>query len=65
MAKIVMDSVEYDVPKEVAALLQVVSEERDGLRELAIWMTGCGYDFTQHEYFCTKRDEYFKKEKIT
>tara|TARA_R110002126_G_scaffold279405_1_gene426314 strand:+ start:331 stop:651 length:321 start_codon:yes stop_codon:yes gene_type:complete len=21
------------------------------LQELAIWMTGCGYDFTQHKYY--------------
>lgn len=21
------------------------------LQKFAIWMTGCGYDFTQHEYF--------------
>ena len=27
------------------------------LKEFAIWMTGCGYDFTQHEYFIQKRDE--------
>lgn len=25
------------------------------LQELAIWMTGCGYDFTQHEYFLENR----------
>jgi len=26
-------------------------EQRVDLQELAIWMTGCGYDFTQHEYY--------------
>jgi len=30
------------------------------LQELAIWMTGCGYDFTQHEYFCEQRDKLLK-----
>ena len=25
------------------------------LQELAIWMTGCGYDFTQHEYYIKNR----------
>lgn len=30
------------------------------LEDLAIWMTGCGYDFNQHEYFRTKRDELLK-----
>lgn len=26
-------------------------EHLDELKEFAIWMTGCGYDFTQHEYY--------------
>ena len=30
------------------------------LQDFAIWMTGCGYDFCQHEYFCKKRDELLK-----
>ena len=60
MAKIVIENDNYDVPAEVAALLQAVSEERDELKELAIWMTGCGYDFCQHEYFVQKRDELLK-----
>ena len=25
------------------------------LQELAIWMTGCGYDFTQHDYYLENR----------
>jgi hypothetical protein len=25
------------------------------LQELAIWMTGCGYDFTDHQYFLDNR----------
>lgn len=27
------------------------------LQEFAIWMTGCGYDFTKHEYFNKCRDK--------
>ena len=67
MAIIKIDEIDHTVPaevaallQEVAALLQVVSEERDKLKELAIWMTGCGYDFCQHKYFCEKRDELLK-----
>ena len=30
------------------------------LREFAIWMTGCGYDFPQHKYFCEQRDKLLK-----
>ena len=26
------------------------------LQDLAIWMTGCGYDFTQHSYFNGERN---------
>ena len=26
------------------------------LQDFAIWMTGCGYDFCQHGYFCQQRD---------
>lgn len=26
-------------------------QENKELREFALWLTGCGYDFTQHEYF--------------
>lgn len=25
------------------------------LQEFAIWLTGCGYDFTQHQYFLDNR----------
>lgn len=32
----------------------------DELRDFAIWMTGCGYEFTQHEYFCKQRDKLLK-----
>ena len=30
------------------------------LQNFAIWMTGCGYDFCQHEYFIEQRDELLK-----
>lgn len=33
----------------------------DALKDFAIWMTGCGYDFCRHEYFCQKRDELLKE----
>jgi hypothetical protein len=31
--------------------------EIEALKDFAIWMTGCGYDFCQHEYFIKCRDE--------
>lgn len=30
------------------------------LEALVIWMTGCGYDFCQHEHFCEQRDKLLK-----
>ncbi|MFW5794550.1 MAG: hypothetical protein ACOCV1_03595 [Bacillota bacterium] len=33
----------------------------EDLMDFCIWMTGCGYDFTQHEYFCEQRDKLLKK----
>jgi hypothetical protein len=36
------------------------SVDNEELKDLLLWMTGCGYDFAQHEYFRTKRDELLK-----
>lgn len=41
-------------------LLQLAVERNDELVDFAIWMTGCGYDFCQHEYFCEQRDKLLK-----
>ncbi len=43
---------------------KLYKESREMVRELkyfAIWMTGCGYDFMQHEYFIKQRDKLLKK----
>lgn len=39
---------------------QYMADLTEKLQEFAIWMTGCGYDFTQHEYFIECRDELLK-----
>ena len=36
--------------------IQGYKSEIAALKDFAIWMTGCGYDFCQHEYFVKKRD---------
>ena len=41
--------------------LEKYKEENKQLIEFAIWMTGCGYDFCQHEYFIEQRDKLLKK----
>lgn len=38
------------------------SSKSDELQDFAIWMTGCGYDFTAHPYFCQQRDRLLKDE---
>ena len=50
---------EYPCPvsKEAATMLRQQQAEIDALKDFAIWMTGCGYDFCQHEYFNKCRDE--------
>lgn len=37
-----------------------LTEENERLKDFAIWMTGCGYDFCQHPYFIKERDELLK-----
>ena len=45
-----------EVADELSGKLSVSANEIDALRDFVIWMTGCGYDFCQHEYFCKQRD---------
>ena len=42
--------------------ITALEDERKELQEFAIWMTGCGYDFCQHGYFCKQRDKLLKQE---
>ena len=35
------------------------------LQDFAMWMTGCGYEFTQHEFFNIQRDKLLKSDKVT
>jgi len=49
-----------DVAKDLSDKMTGAANLIDELQDFAIWMTGCGYDFCQHEYFCKKRDELLK-----
>jgi len=40
--------------------LQSQLKEKDELKDFCLWLTGCGYDFTQHEYFIKQRTELLK-----
>lgn len=49
----------YDGFKEATRQMQEGLDAKDrelgALRDLAIWLSGCGYDFTCHQYFLDNR----------
>jgi len=62
------DCIEFDAPimginKEAATMLRQQQAEIEALKDFAIWMTGCGYDFHQHIYFNEFYDKFLRKEK--
>lgn len=34
---------------------ETLKKRYEELQELTVWMTGCGYDFSQHSYFLEKQ----------
>jgi len=44
----------------ISIALRDSAKEIEELREFTIWMTGCGYDFCQHECFVNQRDRLLK-----
>jgi len=58
---ILIESYKKDVEK-LEADKKALSKKVGELQDLIIWMTGCGYDYCQHDYFCKKRDELLKHE---
>ena len=48
------------VAKDMSNKLIAAANEIDELKEFAIWMAGCGYDFCQHRYFRAQRDQLLK-----
>lgn len=55
-------SIEMNVPlaEAFAKRLDEKQTSIDELQDFAIWMTGCGYEFTQHKYFNEQRDKLLK-----
>jgi len=37
-----------------------MAKKCDDLQDFCIWLTGCGYDFCQHDYFIKQRDKLLK-----
>ena len=58
--KIKIDGLALSEHNRYAEVIIKMSKNIDELKELVMWMTGCGYDFCQHEYFCEKRDDLLK-----
>jgi len=42
--------------EDMEAECERIRAEVTALQELGVWMTGCGYDFSQHEYFVANRE---------
>ena len=56
------EHIEMSVPL-ATAFAKRLDEKQEKINELidfAIWMTGCGYEFTKHEYFNEQRDKLLK-----
>ncbi len=49
---------EFDENGEMQDYVLLIDHEE--LKDFAIWMTGCGYDFTKSEYFIKQRDKLLK-----
>lgn len=56
-AECVYTLTEEDVAKDLCLKLNGAANLIEELQDFSIWLTGCGYDFCQHEHFCKKRDE--------
>ena len=59
-AKCVFLVADKDIAQDIASKLNNAAYMINELRDFIIWMTGCDYDFCQHDYFCKKRDELLK-----
>ena len=59
-AKCVFLATNETVAQDLADKLNGAANMIEALQDFALWMSGCGYDFCQHDYFRKKRDELLK-----
>ena len=57
------ENIDWYVLQFVVPMLRQQQAEIEALKDFAIWMTGCGYDFHQHIYFNEFYDKFLRKEK--
>jgi hypothetical protein len=55
-SQVIFLAVDKPIADDISFKLNEAADTIDHLREFAIWLTGCGYDFTQHEYFIEQRE---------
>ena len=55
-AKCVFLATEENVAHDLSDKLNRAANTIEALQDFSIWMTGCGYDFCQHDYFVKQRD---------
>ncbi len=55
-AFLAIEEVAHDLSDKMNKAANTIEE----LQDFVIWMTGCGYDFCQHEYFRKQRDKLLK-----
>ena len=48
-----------DITHAITTIEQLQSRVNE-LQDFCIWLTGCGYDFCQHDYFIQQRDKLLK-----
>ena len=56
------EAIEFVPYEDAMKRIKELEDKVLALQEFAIWMTGCGYEFTQHDYFCEQRDKLLKGE---
>lgn len=60
-AQMLISDTEFISSNMIVKKLNQAADEIEALRELAIWMSGCGYDFRQHEHWIISRNNLLTK----
>jgi hypothetical protein len=58
-----VDKLDCDCDQYVQTILGL-QDKVNALQDFCIWLTGCGYDFCQNEYFIQQRDKLLKDYKV-
>lgn len=53
-------AIKNNITHDLSDKLNNAANTIEALQDFVIWMTGCGYDFCQHDYFIKQRDSLLK-----